>query len=254
MPHINLKTMVFGCPGWRCLFCDLLGIKQHAYQYNWVVSIVATEMWKFLSNSYVIITLCSVSLATTQSSIGTNVIVVTCYGNNNAWNPIGQPPYLVLYRLSCAPKGISEKSVTVFIYHLHYSVYHNSLSFTGAIALAKALQQNKSLEELKWVANWFRNVLYGQTASFHWRSYTGSNYNYIHTGMWGVDARWMDYCNIMHRISVSFYFLVYIQPWMGSFPVERYWGWWSHCTGWSKSVEKLHDIEVSIYWLYTMLQ
>ena len=176
--------MVFGCPGWHCLFCDLLGIKQHAYQYNWVVSIVATEMWKFLSNSYVIITLCSVSMATTQSSIGTNVIVVTCYGNNNAWNPIDQPPYLVLYGLSCSPKSIPEKSVTVCMYHLHYSVYHNSLTSTGAIALAKALQQNKSLEELKWVANWFRNVLYGQTASFHWRSYTGSNYNYVHTGMW----------------------------------------------------------------------
>ena len=39
--------------------------------------------------------------------------------------------------------------VTVYMYNLHYNVYHNSLTSTGAIALAKALQQNKSLEELK---------------------------------------------------------------------------------------------------------
>ena len=31
----------------------------------------------------------------------------------------------------------------------HCSLYHSGLTSTGAIALAKALQQNKSLEELK---------------------------------------------------------------------------------------------------------
>ena len=107
--------------------------------------------WKILSNGYTIITLCSVSMATTQPSIGTNVIVVTCYGNNNAWNPIDQPSYLVLYTLACAPNSIPEKSVTVCMHNFHYSVYYNSLTSIGAIALARALQQNKSLEELKWV-------------------------------------------------------------------------------------------------------
>ena len=33
--------------------------------------------------------------------------------------------------------------------HFHYSLYHTSLSDSGAIALANALQQNMSLEELK---------------------------------------------------------------------------------------------------------
>ena len=33
----------------------------------------------------------------------------------------------------------------------HYSLYHNNLSDSGAIALANALQQNKSLEKLKYV-------------------------------------------------------------------------------------------------------
>ena len=36
----------------------------------------------------------------------------------------------------------------------HYSLRSNQLTDTGAIALATALQHNKSLEELKWVANW----------------------------------------------------------------------------------------------------
>ena len=35
----------------------------------------------------------------------------------------------------------------------HCSLNHNNLTSTGAIALARALQQNKSLEELKWVLN-----------------------------------------------------------------------------------------------------
>ena len=33
------------------------------------------------------------------------------------------------------------------------SLYHNDLTVTGAIALARALQDNKSLEELKYVVN-----------------------------------------------------------------------------------------------------
>ena len=33
----------------------------------------------------------------------------------------------------------------------HYSLYHNNLTDIGAIALANALQQNKSLEKLKYV-------------------------------------------------------------------------------------------------------
>ena len=36
----------------------------------------------------------------------------------------------------------------------HYSLGHNRLTDTGARVLATALQHNKSLEELKWVANW----------------------------------------------------------------------------------------------------
>ena len=39
------------------------------------------------------------------------------------------------------------------MYNLHYSVDHNFLSCTGAIALAKGMQQNKSLKEMKWVVN-----------------------------------------------------------------------------------------------------
>ena len=35
-----------------------------------------------------------------------------------------------------------------------YSLRSNRLTDTGAIALARALQHNKSLEELKWVSNW----------------------------------------------------------------------------------------------------
>ena len=59
-----------------------------------------------ISHSYVIMTLCSVSVATTLpvESIGTSVIVDVCYDNNNPWNPIDQPPYSVFYRLACAPK------------------------------------------------------------------------------------------------------------------------------------------------------
>ena len=58
--------------------------RSYVYQYNWVVSIVATEIWKF--SRCIIITLCSVSVATTLpvELIDTNVIVVTCSGNNNA--------------------------------------------------------------------------------------------------------------------------------------------------------------------------
>ena len=37
---------------------------------------------------------------------------------------------------------------------VYCSLTHNNVTDTGAIALAKALQQNKSLEELKWVVNW----------------------------------------------------------------------------------------------------
>ena len=36
----------------------------------------------------------------------------------------------------------------------HYSLRDNQLTDSGAVALATALQHNKSLEELKWVANW----------------------------------------------------------------------------------------------------
>ena len=148
MPHMNLKTMIYDWPEWHWLLCNLLGNKQQTLHIP-DCTIGLSVWWKILSNGYKIITLCSVSMATTQSSIDTNVIVDTCYGNNNAWNPIDQPSYLVLYRLSCAPNSIPEKSVTVCMHNLHYSVYHNSLTSTGAIALAKALQQNKSLRELK---------------------------------------------------------------------------------------------------------
>ena len=36
----------------------------------------------------------------------------------------------------------------------HCSLYNNNLTDTGAIALARALQDNKSLEELRYVVNW----------------------------------------------------------------------------------------------------
>ena len=37
---------------------------------------------------------------------------------------------------------------------IHYSLRNNQLTSTGAIALARALQHNKSLKELKWVVSW----------------------------------------------------------------------------------------------------
>ena len=82
-------------------------------------------------------------------------------------------------------------------YNLHYSVCYNSLTSTGAIALARALQQNKSLKEFKYVVNvlMFRRELHRYTVglgctSFYWISYTRSNYNC------------MQECNIMYYISV----------------------------------------------------
>ena len=37
---------------------------------------------------------------------------------------------------------------------LHYSLRNNGLTDIGAIVLARALEHNKSLEELKWVVDW----------------------------------------------------------------------------------------------------
>ena len=62
----------------------------------------------------------------------------------------------VLYTLdheNACSSSIPGNSVTVCMHNLHYSVCYNSLTSTGAIALARALQQNKSLEEFKYVIN-----------------------------------------------------------------------------------------------------
>ena len=73
------------------------------------------------------------------------------------------------------------------MHNLYYSVYYNSVTSTGAIALARALQQNKSLEELKWVQTdccskegfiGMYTVGLGCT-SFYWIGCTRSSYNYI---------------------------------------------------------------------------
>ena len=42
----------------------------------------------------------------------------------------------------------------------HCSLRENGLTSTGAIALSRALQRNKSLEELKWVAKWINSLHY----------------------------------------------------------------------------------------------
>ena len=52
-------------------------------------------------------------------------------------------------------KALSELECTRFWYNFvisHYSLYHSCLPDSGAIALARALQQNKSLEKLKYVS------------------------------------------------------------------------------------------------------
>ena len=41
----------------------------------------------------------------------------------------------------------------------HYSLRDNGLTGTGAIVLAKALQQNKSLEEFKWVLKYAEHTV-----------------------------------------------------------------------------------------------
>jgi len=41
----------------------------------------------------------------------------------------------------------------IYVY-LHCSLGYNLLTNIGALALARALQHNKSLEKLKWVINW----------------------------------------------------------------------------------------------------
>ena len=54
-------------------------------------------------------------------------------------------------KMSAPQVFLETQLLSACTYNLHYSVYYNSLTSTGAIALAKALQQNKSLEELKYV-------------------------------------------------------------------------------------------------------
>ena len=77
-------------------------------------------------------------------------LCVCCYGNNliESCQVFSQSLNTLDHENACS-SSISEKSVIVCMHNLHYSVYHNSLTSTGAIALARALQQNKTLKELK---------------------------------------------------------------------------------------------------------
>ena len=113
-----------------------------------------------------------------------------------------EPVLNTLGHENACSSSISEKSVTVCMHNLHYSVYHNSLTSTGAIVLARALQHNKTLKELKWVVSWLKLQweLYRYTVglgctSFYWISCTRSRYNYVQY-------------YVLH-ICVSFHFPIY---------------------------------------------
>ena len=55
----------------------------------------------------------------------------------------------MLIKLRLFHCNIAEQVKFFIIVIFHCSLYHSGLTSTGAVALAKALQQNKSLEELK---------------------------------------------------------------------------------------------------------
>ena len=119
-----------------------------------------------------------------------------------------RPIFNTLDHENACSSSISEKSVTVCMHNLHYSVYHNSLTSTGAEVLARALQHNKTLKELKWVVSWlmFKRELYRYTVglgctSFYWISCTSSSYNYI--------QKCVILCTTYIIVCVSFYFPIY---------------------------------------------
>ena len=111
----------------------------------------------------------------------------------------------------------------------HCSLNHNSLTSTGAIVLTRALQQNKSLEELKWVLNntWY---LYKFMCSVR--------YIIISTISTPPTLLTLYLCSL-HALILQYSFP---QSW-------RKWNWkfWSLCTGWcSESEPELENTEVSI--------
>ena len=144
----------------------------------------------------------------------------------------------------------------------HYSLKDNGLTGTGAIVLAKALQQNKSLEELKWVVDsldrthckhcsvgqvlasypgWRKNVMVGcWNCSLH---KVRSTYQALHSTNLVYSSGAVTRKLVFTIVDSYFY-----KSGVWWIPVDWLWRWGSNCTGWSKSNKELPNTGVSDFW------
>ena len=130
---------------------------------------------------------------------------------------------------------------------IHCSLRGNGLTATGGMALAKAIQQNMSLKELKWVVNlvsyypkmwWLNNVV---------RCYIATSNHYIPTCFCDISSG-IKYYVPFSSVFVFLLDVLFLQSWLGWLQVDWYWRWGNHCTVWSESDQALQNIGVSNYW------